>query len=72
MDLGHVEFFEELKPEYILQFLKRVDICQLNGDVVKTLLKKLNVSNEIELTLQKIKSKTVNYYIWKKWSQVFV
>ena len=26
-----------------------MDICQLNGDVVKTLLKKLNVSNEIEL-----------------------
>ena len=49
LDLGHVEFFEELNSEYILQFLKRVDICQLNGDVVKTLLKKLNVSNEIEI-----------------------
>lgn len=49
LDLGHVEFFEKSDSKYILQFLKKIDICQLNGDVVKELLKKLNVSNEIEL-----------------------
>ena len=49
LDLGHVEFFENLDSTYILEFLKKVDICQLNGDVVNELLKKLNVKNELEL-----------------------
>lgn len=49
LDLGHIEFFENLDSEYILEFLRKVDICQLNGDVVNTLLKKLNVRNELEL-----------------------
>ena len=49
LDLGHVEFFENLDSTYILEFLKKVDICQLNGDVVNELFKKLNVKNELEL-----------------------
>ena len=49
LDLGHIEFFKELDGEYILKFLKKVDICQLNVNVLKTLFEKLDVSDEIEL-----------------------
>ncbi len=45
LDLGHVEFIEGLNKEYIDEFLKNVNICQINRKVIQDLLNILKLEN---------------------------
>lgn len=48
-DLGHILFFENLDSDYIIKFLKEINICQINGLVLPKLYEKLNILNTKEL-----------------------
>lgn len=50
MDFGHEWILDDRSPEYVKDFLSSVNVCQINGNVLRPLCKKLGVSSLKELS----------------------
>ncbi len=49
MDIGRKRVFENYKKEYLFNFLKNIDVCQISMDVLQDLYAKLQIENINEL-----------------------
>lgn len=49
LDIGHSKMLENLNSDYMIEYLNKVNICQINYKILEVILKKLNIFNEIDL-----------------------